>query len=412
MTVNIKQLEKQKVLASPVGEPKLRFPGFSGAWKEEKLGEIAEFWNGKAHEQDISTNGKYIVVNSKFISQNGDVKKYSDSQLSPLKKDDIAVVMSDIPGGKAIGKCFLVDKADAYTLNQRIGGIKSKEIISPFLIRILSRNKYFIKFDNGVSQTNLRKDEILKCPVIFPSVSEQQKIADFLESVDKQIENLRTQKDFLNVYKKGIMQIRFKDEGGKNFPKWEEKKLKKVVIFSRGSLLSKTDLKIDGKYKCIHYGELFTEYEEIITNAKSRTDLDTGVNGEIGDILMPTSDVTPQGLAKASSLQINGVKLGGDINILRPNPDINSILLSYLLNCQKKKILKIVSGSTVRHVYSKDLGELKYYLSSNKKEQQKIADFLISLDSLIKSKQQQITEAEQWKKGLMQGLFVQKYESE
>jgi len=86
--------------------------------------------------------------------------------------------------------------------------------------------------------------------------------------------------------------------------------------------------------------------------------------------------------------------------------------LSYLLNCQKKKILKIVSGSTVRHVYSKDLGELKYYLSSNKKEQQKIADFLISLDSLIKSKQQQITEAEQWKKGLMQGLFVQKYESE
>ncbi len=199
MVTKTGQLEKQKI-------PKLRFLGFSGGWEEKRLGEIAKFWNGKAHEQDVSTNGKYIVVNSKFISQNGDVKKYSDSQLSPLKQDDIAIVMSDIPGGKAIGKCFLVDKDDAYTLNQRIGGIKSKEIISPFLIRILSRNKYFLKFDNGVSQTNLRKDEILKCPVIAPMRQEQQTIANFLESVDDWIENLQSQKENLEAYKKGTMQ--------------------------------------------------------------------------------------------------------------------------------------------------------------------------------------------------------------
>ena len=63
------QLETKKI-------PKLRFPGFSGVWEENKLGEVSKFWNGKAHEQDISEYGKYIVVNSKFISQNGEVKKY------------------------------------------------------------------------------------------------------------------------------------------------------------------------------------------------------------------------------------------------------------------------------------------------------------------------------------------------
>ena len=84
--------------------PKLRFAGFFGNWEEKRLGEVCEFWNGKAHEQNISENGKYIVVNSKFISQDGKVKKYSDNQISPLKKDDVAIVMSDIPKGKAIGK--------------------------------------------------------------------------------------------------------------------------------------------------------------------------------------------------------------------------------------------------------------------------------------------------------------------
>jgi len=174
------QAKTKKISTSSADRPNLRFPGFLGEWEEKKLGEVTKFWNGKAHEQDISKDGNYIVVNSKFISQNGKVKKYSNSQASPLKKDDIAIVMSDIPGGKAIGKCFLVDADEAYTLNQRIGGVKSKVIKSSFLIRILNRNKYFLKFDNSVSQTNLRKDEVLRCPVVFPSSPEQQKIASFL----------------------------------------------------------------------------------------------------------------------------------------------------------------------------------------------------------------------------------------
>lgn len=204
-------LEKyKKGMMQKIFNQEVRFKDENGnnfpEWEERRLGEVANFWNGKAHEQEISENGRYIVVNSKFISQNGDVRKYSDKQISPLKKNDVVIVMSDIPNGKAIGKCFLIDQDNKYTLNQRIGGIKSKEIIGPFLFRILNRNKYFLKFDNGVSQTNLRKDEILRCPVIFPSLPEQQKIVEFLTLIDNLIESKQQQITQAGQWKKGLMQ--------------------------------------------------------------------------------------------------------------------------------------------------------------------------------------------------------------
>jgi type I restriction enzyme S subunit len=189
---------------------------------------------------------------------------------------------------------------------------------------------------------------------------------------------------------------------------WKQKQLSEMVDFSRGLSLSKSDLKVDGKYSCIHYGELFTQYSEVITEVKSRTDISTGVKSKIGDILMPTSDVTPQGLAKASSIQRDGVMLGGDINILRPKAVTNSVMLSYMLNFQKKKIMTIVSGTTVRHVYSKDLSKLKYLTPSNAEEQQKIAMFLMTMDDKISALGSKVDLLKTYKKGVMQELFTQR----
>jgi len=240
--------------------PQLRFSEFKDEWNKKELKEVSWFWNGSAHEQNISANGRYIVINSKFISTNGKVKKHSKDQISPLKRGDIAIVMSDIPKGSALAKCFLVDKDGAYTLNQRIGGINSDEIISQFLVKILNRNRFLLKIDNGVSQTNLRKNEILKCPVVFPAATEQKKIADFLGAVDLWIENLRKQKLELEKYKKGMMQkifsqeIRFKEDEGNNYPDWNVKKMSDIFerITRKNKNNNKNVLTIsapDGGYK-------------------------------------------------------------------------------------------------------------------------------------------------------------------
>lgn len=82
-----------------------------------ELGDCIDFTNGKGHEKNIDENGEYIVVNSKFVSTEGRVKKYSIEQICPIFKNDILMVMSDLPNGKALAKCFYVDGNDKYTLN-------------------------------------------------------------------------------------------------------------------------------------------------------------------------------------------------------------------------------------------------------------------------------------------------------
>jgi len=151
------------------------------------LDQVAHFANGKGHEKDITEDGKYIVVNSKFISTDGEVAKYSNSQICPLFKDDILLVMSDLPNGKALSKTFIVDVNDRYTLNQRIGGItvkNKKEFLPKFMHYFLNRTPQLLKHNNGVDQTNLRKGQILevKIPVISPA--EQERIVAILDKFD------------------------------------------------------------------------------------------------------------------------------------------------------------------------------------------------------------------------------------
>ena len=156
-------------------------------WKLVQLNDIVKFNNGKGHEQYIDDNGEYIVVNSKFISTNGEIRKYSNENLSPLKKGDITLVMSDIPNGRALAKCYLIEEDNKYTLNQRICSLEVKNENNEFLFYKLNRNQYFLKFNDGVNQTNLRKNEVLECPIELPPIEEQKKIADILSTVDKKI---------------------------------------------------------------------------------------------------------------------------------------------------------------------------------------------------------------------------------
>ncbi|HFC9124498.1 TPA: restriction endonuclease subunit S [Enterococcus faecium] len=154
-------------------------------WKA--LGEVTEFSNGKGHEKDIIEDGKYIVVNSKFISTDGQVAKYSNKQICPLIIDDILIVMSDLPNGKALSKTFIVDKNDKYTLNQRIGkiSVKNKQVLLPkFLQYFLNRTPQLLKYNNGVDQTNLRKAQILGIQVPIPPLSEQERIVSILDKFD------------------------------------------------------------------------------------------------------------------------------------------------------------------------------------------------------------------------------------
>lgn len=189
--------------------PKFRFKEFedSGEWQETTLTQVADYENGKAHEQDIADDGKFIVVNSKFISQDGEVKKFTNTAFLPATKGDVLMVLSDIPNGKAIAKCFLVEEDNRYTVNQRICRITPRNLNSKILYYLLNRNPYFLAFDDGVKQTNLRKEDVLNCPLLIPeNPKEQEKIADTLSSIDELITAQSQKLEALQLHKKGLLQ--------------------------------------------------------------------------------------------------------------------------------------------------------------------------------------------------------------
>ena len=153
-------------------------------WEEKTINDVAFFRNGIAHEKDIEDSGDYVVINSKFVATGGTIRKYSNEQLSPLYINEIVMVMSDVPKGKTLAKCYIIECNNKYSLNQRICAFKSKGLDVKFLYYLLNRNPHLLKYDNGENQTNLRKKQILECPLTFPSQkNEQQRIVICLDSL-------------------------------------------------------------------------------------------------------------------------------------------------------------------------------------------------------------------------------------
>lgn len=186
--------------------PEMRLPGFTEAWEQRKLGEVAEYRNGKAHENEIDEDGEYIVVNSKFVSTNAEIRKFSNAQNEPLYENEIAFVLSDVPNGRAIARTFLVDKSGKYTLNQRIAGITPHEDTDPYYLHIrMNRNAYFLKFDDGNKQTNLSIKDVLNYEDMYPSYKEQHKIGLYFRQLDNLITLHQCKCDKYSNIKKGMM---------------------------------------------------------------------------------------------------------------------------------------------------------------------------------------------------------------
>lgn len=172
-------------------------------WEVKLLPEVCRFRSGKAHEQYISEFGQYVCVNSKFISTEGSIRKFSTKNFCPANKGDVLMVMSDLPNGRALAKAYLVEEDEIYAVNQRICCLTAYRDSSEYLFYALNRNKYFLQFDDGVSQTHLLNRVFEKCQIPVPiALVEQAAIAAALSDVDE----LLVAQDMLIAKKRSIKQ--------------------------------------------------------------------------------------------------------------------------------------------------------------------------------------------------------------
>lgn len=189
-------------------------------------------------------------------------------------------------------------------------------------------------------------------------------------------------------------------------PPWQEKRLGEVASFSKGKDISKADISEDGTLECIRYGELYTNYNELIDVVYSHTNLNKAnlVLSKANDVIIPASGETAIDISTASCVLREGIALGGDINIIRST--LNGVFLAYYLNNKKRNNLaRLSQGISVIHLYSSQLASLDLYIPSQK-EQTKIANFLTKLDKKIEMIEKELCAVKEFKKGLLQKMFI------
>ena len=268
---------------------------------------------------------------------------------------------------------------------------------------------YLTNYVTQTSIAHLPKDKFEIVPLAIPTAAEQQAIAAVLSDVDELIGSLEALIAKKRAVKLAAMQelvtgrTRLPGFGGE----WEARQLGEIASFLKGKGLAKTDLSPGGRQRCLHYGELFTTYGERIKEVHHGTDQGGGfVYSMRNDVLMPTSDVTPNGLATASCILIADVIVGGDILIIRaPESVLNGEFLAYAIKTQRDQVMQLVSGTTVFHLYGRDMDSFCFTVPPAD-EQQAIATVLSDMDSEIAALEHRLDKTRAIKQGMMQQLLT------
>jgi type I restriction enzyme S subunit len=385
-------------------------------WQEIKLSDVTTKISDGLH-----TTPKY-VENSKYYFINGNnlfndqilidsyTKCVTEGEYIKHKKDlsdeSILLGINGTIGNVALynNEKVILGKSAAY-INC------TKKVSKKYIFNLLKTQgiqKYFEREVTGSTIKNLSIKSIKNISFICPLVPEQNRIVSVLETWDKTIEKLAQKIEVKKQIKKGLMQdlLTGKKRLSGFSDKWELVKLGKIATFKKGKGLPKSELNSNGEYEAIHYGELFTKYNEYIETVKNRTNSNKGMfMSKKNDILMPTSDVTPRGLSTASYINKDGVVLGGDILVIRSNGSLNGLFFCYLVNLNKKDVIKLVSGSTVFHLYGSDMAKFELKLPPIK-EQESIVKILLTSDKEITTLQHKLSIIKDQKKYLLNNLIT------
>jgi type I restriction enzyme S subunit len=393
--------------------PALRFKEFDRDWNSKPLKEITSYVDYRGRGPEKSEQGVFLVT-AKNIK-----KGFIDYECSKeyVPTENRAIVMSkglpqvgDIlfTTEAPLGNVAQVDNSDIALAQRVIKFRGNKELLNDYLLHFMIGpvyQKLINRKANGTTVLGISGKELHKTKIQFPSLPEQQKIASFLSAVDEKIQQLTKKKALLSDYKKGVMQqlfsgqLRFKDENGKDYPDWEEKRLLEFCTFFSGGTPSSTNKKFySGTIPFIGSGNI---YDSEVFNFISEEALNSSSAKivEEGDLLYA--------LYGANSGEVAISQLEGAINqailCIRTKESIE--YLYYVLLGNKDNIIAKYLQGGQGNLSAQIIKKLKYKFPSIE-EQQKIAAYLSGIDTKIESVNNQITQTQTFKKGLLQQMFV------
>lgn len=398
--------------------PALRFPEFKEEWVEKKLKDISKINQGLqiAISERFTTQveGSYFYITNEFLREGNEKKYYIKSPSNSVlcQEDDLLMTRTGNTGMVVTGV------SGAFHNNFFKINYERTLVDRWFLYYFLTFYKtqsLILRLAGTSTIPDLNHGDFYKISINLPKLDEQQKIASFLKAVDDKIQQFTKKKALLQKYKKGVtlqifsQQIRFMDENGLDFPKWQEKKLAEIAVsISNGLSINQNQLKAGFKVtriETISSGKIdlnkvgYVESEQDIYKYKL----------EIGDLLFSNiNSVTHIGKI---AFVYDDLDLYHGMNLLRINIDRNKhfpLFFYYQLTSKKlKQHFERMCNQAVNQasINQTDLKKTRL-LTPSLTEQIKIANFLKAIDDKISYTSEQIQLAKQFKKGVLQQMFI------
>lgn len=401
-------------------KPKIRFKGFDDAWEQRKLNELLEKYEDPV---DTPHNGY------ERIGIRSHAKGTFHSFVEPGKELDTAKMHRVASDKFILNITFAWEHAVAITDENDAGKLVSHrfpqfsfdEKLKSHFFKYLMLDRKFkehleLSSPGGAGRNRVLKiSDMLKYEIKIPSIGEQTKIAKYLDELDHLITLHQRKCDQMKELKKYMLKKMFPQNGAK-VPEirfdgftddWEQRKLGDIAEFSKGSGYSKGDL-VEYGTPIILYGRLYTNYETRISDVDTFVEAKVGsVYSKGGEVIVPASGETAEDIARAATVDKSGILLGGDLNIVMPNKDINSSFLAISISSgnPQRELAKKAQGKSVVHIHNEEIKNLVLPFPI-KDEQNKIASYFCQLDNLITLHQSKCENLKNLKKYMLRNLFV------
>lgn len=382
--------------------PELRFPEFNDVIQINRLGDLAKFSSGGTPSKD---NLNYWGGDIPWISASSMRGfEYSTSKRTLTKEGVVhgskiaakGTVLLLVRGSMLFKTVPVGITLRDVAFNQDVKAISGDSLVDKYLLYYLQASEHTILskvVGTGIGAGKLDLNDLLNLKIAIPPKEEQQKIADFLTTVDEKITSLHKNVGLLKKYKKGVMQkifskeIRFKNEQGKDYPDWKEEKLGKFSDIRTGSQ-DLQDKNANGKYPFFVRSKNVERIDEYLYDGEA--------------ILIPG-----EGNIGAVVHYVNG-KFGFHQRVYKISDfdgAVGRYIYYYFTVYFAKEANKHSVKATVDSLRLPTFQNFKIKLPSMP-EQQKIADFLIIVDNKIKTEDAKLAAAKKFKTALLQRMFI------
>ena len=360
--------------------PKLRFREFYNDWLANNLGEVcSHFQSGKS-------------ITSKNINDSHGFPVYGGNGLRGFT-DTFTHEGKFVLVGRQGALCGNVNLVDGINyISEHAIAIQANTDNSTDLLAYWLDKMKLNRFSEASAQPGLAVKKLVKFKIILPTLKEQTKIASFLSSVDDKIAQLTQEHELLSEYKKGMMQqlfsqkIRFQADDGSAFEDWKNTRLGKACShFQSGKSITAKDISDSGSFP-VYGGNGLRGFTDQFTHE--------------GEFIL----VGRQGALCGNVNLVDGPNYISEHAIaIQVNLENSNKWLAYWLD--KMKLNRFSEASAQPGLAVNKLVRFEINLPQ-KEEQTKIANFLSAIDQKIDNVAAQIDQAKEWKKGLLQQMFV------